>query len=73
MHDHLSLLGAESVIEDVTGVAVKLITEVRLTTKLVHALSDLVARGVAESREEGDELLREGRLRRLAEDERVEL
>lgn len=49
------------------------VPEPRLTTKLVDSLGDLVAGGVAESREEGKELVASRGFGGLSEDNGVEV
>ena len=69
MHHHLALALAERVGEVVAVVAVEDVGEPGLAAVLVYALGDLVARGVAEPGEEGEELAAEGRGRVLLEDD----
>lgn len=73
MHHQSTPLLSEGASEAVTGVLVDHITEVRLSSELVHSLGDLVSGSVPKSWEEGQELSADRRLGGLAEDNGVDV
>lgn len=71
--EHLALLLAKSAEKEAAVVLGDEVPEIGLASELVDTLGDLVAGGVAETREEGEELLAGGGLGRLTEDNRVDV
>lgn len=72
-HHRLSGLGAEGALEVGAVVLGEVVAHEGLSAVLVDSLEDLVACGVAESGEEGEELLAYGGSRFVFEDDLVEL
>ena len=72
LHHHLPFPFSESIREICLVVCTKDIIEEGLSTVFVYPLGDLVARGVAEAGEEGEELAAEGGGRVVLEDDRRE-
>ena len=68
-HHTLASPFAEDAVEVLFVPRSEVVIEERLAAELVDALGDLVAGGVAQSREEGEEAAGEGRVGVLAEDD----
>lgn len=71
--DHLALLLAKRAGEEAAVMLLNEVAEPGLAAKLVDALGDLVAGGVAEAREEREELLADGGIGMLAEDDLLDV
>jgi hypothetical protein len=72
VHDGLSSLLAEGLLELGAVVLAKVVASNGLTTILVYALEDLVSGGVAQTGEERDKLLANGSIGLVLEDDGVE-
>ena len=72
VHQHASPLPAKAIPKEPARVPVNHIPKVRLPAKLVHALSDLVAGGIAQPGEEREELYKYAARGGVFKDDRVE-
>lgn len=73
VHDGLAVAGAERAVEEAAVVLRQVVAHERLTTVLVNTLEDLVAGGVAETREESEEAADGGLAGGVLEDDLVEV